>query len=62
MGKVTLVEKDFKEVISPAKEGVLSRRKISELTQKLHKAGWRIFDCRTVGNSCMSRQMNSGRL
>jgi hypothetical protein len=43
-GKVELAEKDYKEVISLAKEGVLSRRKISDLTQQLDKATWRIFD------------------
>lgn len=43
-GKVTLAEKDYKEVISLAKEGVLSRGKISDLTQALQKAKSRIFD------------------
>lgn len=43
-GKVELAEKDYKEVISIAKEGVLSRSKISDLTQQLDKATERIFD------------------
>jgi len=43
-GKVTLAEEDFKEVISLAKEGVLSCSKIADLTQALQKASLRIFD------------------
>ncbi len=42
--KVELTEDDYKEVISLAKEGVLSRGKISDLTQALQKAKSRIFD------------------
>ncbi len=37
-GKVELTEQDYKEVISLAKEGVLSRSKIANLTQKLREA------------------------
>jgi multidrug resistance efflux pump len=43
-GKVELAEDDYKEVISLAKEGVLSRSKISDLTQALQKAKSRIYD------------------
>jgi hypothetical protein len=43
-GKVELAENDYKEVISFAKEGVLSRNKISDLSQALQKASLRIFD------------------
>lgn len=43
-GKVELTEDDYKAVISLAKEGVLSRSKISDLTQALQKAKSRIFD------------------
>jgi cell division protein FtsL len=44
LGKVTLAEQDFKEVVSLAKEGVLSRGKISDLSQALQKARSRIYD------------------
>ena len=37
-GKVELSEQDYKEVISLAKEGVLSRSKIHTLEQKAQKA------------------------
>lgn len=43
-GKVELAEHDYKEVISLAKEGVLSRGKISDLSQALQKARSRIYD------------------
>ncbi len=43
-GKVELAGDDYKEVISLAKEGVLSRSKISDLTQALQKAKSRIYD------------------
>jgi hypothetical protein len=43
-GKVELTEDDYKEVIALAKEGILSRSKISDLTQALRKAQSRIFD------------------
>jgi hypothetical protein len=43
-GKVELAEDDYREVISLAKEGVLSRSKISDLTQALQKAKSRIYD------------------
>jgi hypothetical protein len=43
-GQVTLPEKDFREVLSLAKEGILSRGKISELTQALQKARSRVFE------------------
>ena len=43
-GKVELAEDDYKEVISLAKEGILSRSKISDLTQALQKAKSRIYD------------------
>ena len=36
-GKVELTEKDYKEVISLAKEGIQSRSKVADLTQKLHE-------------------------
>ena len=36
-GKVELTEQDYKEVISLAKEGIQSRGKIADLTQKLHE-------------------------
>ena len=37
-GKIELPEKDYREVISLAKEGVQSRGKIADLTQKLREA------------------------
>ena len=43
-GKVTLAEKDFKEVILLAKEGVLSRSKIDSLTRKLQGATTQVWD------------------
>ena len=43
-GKVTLAEQDFKEVISLAKEGVLSRGKIESLKQQLQKVTARFWD------------------
>ncbi len=43
-GKVELTEQDYKEVISLAKEGVLSRSKIDDLTQKLREASSRLFN------------------
>lgn len=43
-GKVTLAEKDFKEVISLAKEGVLSRGKIKSIKQQLQSATARFWD------------------
>ena len=43
-GKVTLAEQDFKEVISLAKEGVLSRGKIHTLEQRLQKATTRVWE------------------
>ena len=43
-GKVELTEQDYKEVILLAKEGVLSRSKITELTQLLREASSRLFN------------------
>ena len=43
-GKVTLAEQDLKEVISLAKEGVLSRGKIHTLEQKAQKATARVWE------------------
>lgn len=43
-GKIELTAKDYTDVISLAREGILSRVKISELTQKLQDAGARILD------------------
>ena len=43
-GKVELAEKDYEEVIALAKEGILSRRKIADLTQQLRIAASRLFD------------------
>lgn len=43
-GKVTLAEQDFKEVISLAKEGVLSRGKIHTLEQQAQKATARVWE------------------
>ena len=43
-GRVELTEQDYKEVISLAKEGVLSRSKITELTQQLREASSRLFN------------------
>ncbi len=43
-GKVTLAEQDYKEVISLAKEGVLSRSKIHTLEQRLQKAVARVWE------------------
>lgn len=43
-GKVTLAEQDFKEVISLAKEGVLSRGKIDSLTRKLQGVTAQVWD------------------
>ena len=42
-GQVTLPEKDFMEVVLLAKEGVLSRSAIADLTQALQKARSRIY-------------------
>ena len=42
-GKVELTEQDYKEVISLAKEGVLSRSKITELTRQLREMSSRLF-------------------
>ncbi|MCE5293984.1 MAG: hypothetical protein LLF94_05165, partial [Chlamydiales bacterium] len=38
LGKIELPEKDYREVIALAKEGVQSRGKIANLTQKLREA------------------------
>ncbi len=43
-GKVTLTEQDYKEVISLAKEGVLSRGKIDSLKRQLQGATARLWD------------------
>ena len=43
-GKVELTEQDYKEVISLAKEGVLSRSKIADLTRKLSDTSSRLFN------------------
>jgi hypothetical protein len=43
-GKVTLAEHDLKEVISLAKEGVLSRGKIDTLTRQLQGTTARLWD------------------
>lgn len=43
-GKVTLAEQDLKEVISLAKEGVLSRGKIDTLTRQLQGTTARLWD------------------
>ena len=43
-GKVELAGKDYKEVIVLAKEGILSRRKITDLTRQLYEAKDRLFD------------------
>ena len=43
-GKVTVAAQDFKEVISLAKEGVLSRGKIHTLEQKAQKATARVWE------------------
>ena len=43
-GKVELTEQDYKEVISLAKEGVLSRSKITDLTQQLSQISSRLFN------------------
>ena len=43
-GKVTLAEQDFKEVVSLAKEGVLSRSKIDTLTRQLQGTTARLWD------------------
>ena len=43
-GKVSLAEQDFKEVISLAKEGVLSRGKIDTLTRQLKGTTARLWD------------------
>jgi hypothetical protein len=42
-GKVELTEQDYKEVISLAKEGVLSRSKIADLTRQLSQTSSRLF-------------------
>jgi hypothetical protein len=42
-GKVELTEQDYKEVISLAKEGVLSRSKIADLTRQLRETSSRLF-------------------
>ncbi|MEL7656909.1 MAG: recombinase, partial [Bacillota bacterium] len=42
-GKVELSEQDYKEVISLAKEGVLFRSKIAELTRQLRDTSTRLF-------------------
>ena len=43
-GKVTLAEQDYKEVISLAKEGVLSREKIESLKRQLQEVTARFWD------------------
>ncbi len=43
-GKVTLAEQDYKEVISLAKEGVLSRGRIHSLERELQGATTRLWD------------------
>ena len=43
-GKVELAEKDYKGLIALAKEGILSRRKIADLTRQLYEARDRLFD------------------
>ena len=43
-GKITLAEQDLKEVISLAKEGVLSRGKIDTLTRQLQDTTARLWD------------------
>ena len=43
-GKVELTEQDYKEVISLAKEGVLSRSKITDLTRQLSQISSRLFN------------------
>ncbi len=43
-GKVELTEQDYKEVISLAKEGVLSRSKIADLTRQLSQISSRLFN------------------
>ncbi len=42
-GKVTLLEQDFKEVISLTKEGVLTRGKIADLTRQLRDTSSQLF-------------------
>ena len=42
-GKVELSEQDYKDVISLAKEGVLSRSKIADLTRQLSQTSSRLF-------------------
>ena len=43
-GKIELPEKDYREVIALAKEGIQSRGKIADLTQKLRTTSSRVFD------------------
>lgn len=43
-GKVELTEQDYKEVISLAKEGVLSRSKIADLTRQLSQISSKLFN------------------
>jgi len=43
-GKVELAENDYKGVIALAKEGILSRIKIADLTRQLYEARDRFFD------------------
>ena len=43
-GKATVAAQDFKEVISLAKEGVLSRGKIHTLEHRLQKATARVWN------------------
>lgn len=42
-GKIELTEQDYKEVISLAKEGVLYRSKIADLTRQLRETSSRLF-------------------
>ena len=43
-GKVELAEKDYKGLIALAKEGILSRIKIADLSRQLYEARDRLFD------------------
>jgi len=43
-GKVELTEQDYKEVISLAREGVLSRSKIADLTRQLRETSSGLFN------------------
>ena len=42
-GKIELNQQDYKEVISLAKESVLSRSKIADLTQQLRETSSQLF-------------------